>query len=189
MERSHSPPRVPGTARAGSEQECSAEGPTGPPGMVPGPPVTHGSSSQSNRSVCPSPALGTPRELQSLPSHALMPPSWGTAALKHSIQEPAGQGQSPGLPPVPAAALLLSDFLKGAKAETPSQGWAPCSTLQRAVIALCSPGRKGRAGAELLGLSPPQGSPQGSPHLAGPGAQGRASRASPGTRGTWGCLF
>lgn len=185
MERSRSPPRVPGTARAGSEQECSAEGPTGPPGMVPGPPVTHGSSSQSNRSVCPSPALGTPRELQSLPSHALMPPSWGTAALKHSIEEPAGQGQSPGLPPVPAAALLLSDFLKGAKAETPSQGWAPCSTLQRAVIALCSPGRKGRAGAELLGLS----APQGSPHLAGPGAQGRASRASPGTRGTWGCLF
>lgn len=166
MERSRSPSRGPGTARAGSEQECSAQGWARAP-------VTHGSSSQSHRSVCPAPALGVPGSC-----HPTLPAS---AALKHSIQEPrAGQSWAA---PSASSSSAASRLPKRSKNENPKArgqaGWAPRCTLQRAVIALHSPGTRGRAGAELLGLSPP-----GSPHLSGPGA-GQGEQGQPW--GMWGC--
>lgn len=159
MERSRSPSRGPGTARAGSEQECSAQGWARAP-------VTHGSSSQSHRSVCPAPALGVPGSC-----HPTLPAS---AALKHSIQEPrAGQSWAA---PSASSSSAASRLPKRSKNENPKArgqaGWAPRCTLQRAVIALHSPGTRGRAGAELLGLSPP-----GQPPPLWP--RGRAGGAGP----------
>lgn len=131
------------------------------------------------------------------PSHAPQPGlgGRGTAALKHSIEEPAGQspgqGQSWAAPSASSssAAFRLPKKSKNENPKAKAQpGWAPRCTLQRAVIALHSPGRQGRAGAELLGLSPPR-APLASlaPGHRAEAPWGRAGGAGPAW-GMWGCF-
>lgn len=171
-------------------------------GMVPGPPShTVPVHSHTGQSVHHQLLVTQGAAIPPLPpSHAPQPGlgGRGTAALKHSREEPAGQSPGQGQSwAAPGASSSSAAFRlpKKSKNENPKAraqpGWAPRCTLQRAVIALHSPGRKGRAGAELLGLSPPR-APQGSPRLAGPGApgrgslgQGRGSRASLGKVGVF----
>lgn len=208
MERSRSPSRVPSTARAGSEQECSAEGPSGAPRDGPGPPHRtwfQFTVKQVSLSIA---SPWDPRELHSHPSQPLVtpgscsptqPPSrappaeqggGSTAALKHSIKEPAGlspgQSRAQGraeLPLAPAAALLLSDFLKGAKNKSPSKAQAePPATggPHDPTLSYCfaHPGQGGQGWSRTAGAEQPQSPPEqppGSPDLAGPGQRLRGA--------------